>query len=277
MSRRHDPRRRTAAPIPEHMLVPGYFTELIRRHNWPPMFGVPPGRQGQPRRTPQRRRRHRPPRAAGQGRHRLGHRHQRHAQHARQPATGVDGAPSRRSVTHMAATFTPKPGSVADRAIAYLQSQPAAGTEVSSAALAEAIGAPLGSIVLACSPRSTPGWCTRARRAGMRDRPSSGRLSARSRTAHGSQWPAAMPARGRAGKALRTRRRRQRATTDGGRAQRAASVVRQPAVAGAGGARRAGQPGARGAARAARHAHSPCGATARLKSAAAPPAAPSTC
>lgn len=38
MSRRHDSRRRTAAPIPEHMLVPGYFTELIRRHNWPPMF-----------------------------------------------------------------------------------------------------------------------------------------------------------------------------------------------------------------------------------------------
>lgn len=52
----------------------------------------------------------------------------------------------------MAATFTPKPGSVADRAIAYLQSQPAAGTEVSSAALAEAIGAPLGSIVPCLQP-----------------------------------------------------------------------------------------------------------------------------
>ena len=41
---------------------------------------------------------------------------------------------------------------MADRAIAYLQSQPAAGTEVSSAALAEAIGAPLGSIVLCLQP-----------------------------------------------------------------------------------------------------------------------------
>lgn len=31
-------KRRAAAPIPEHMLAPGYFTELIRLHNWPPMF-----------------------------------------------------------------------------------------------------------------------------------------------------------------------------------------------------------------------------------------------
>lgn len=38
--------------------------------------------------------------------------------------------------------FTPHPGSVADRAIAYLQSQPAKGAEVSSPALAEAIGVP---------------------------------------------------------------------------------------------------------------------------------------
>lgn len=30
--------RRVAPSIPEHMLEPGYFTELMRRHNWPPMF-----------------------------------------------------------------------------------------------------------------------------------------------------------------------------------------------------------------------------------------------
>jgi hypothetical protein len=52
----------------------------------------------------------------------------------------------------MADTFIPRPGSVADRAIAYLQSHPAAGAELSSAALAEAIGAPLGSIVPCLQP-----------------------------------------------------------------------------------------------------------------------------
>ena len=52
----------------------------------------------------------------------------------------------------MAATFIPRPGSVADRAIAYLQSHLAAGAELSSAALAEAIGAPLGSIVPCLQP-----------------------------------------------------------------------------------------------------------------------------
>ena len=51
-----------------------------------------------------------------------------------------------------APAFKPRPGSVADRAIAYLQSQPAAGTEVSSAALAEAIGAPAGSIIACLQP-----------------------------------------------------------------------------------------------------------------------------
>jgi hypothetical protein len=52
----------------------------------------------------------------------------------------------------MTAGWTPKPGSVADRAITYLQSQQAGGAEVSSAALAEAIGAPLGSIVPCLQP-----------------------------------------------------------------------------------------------------------------------------
>lgn len=31
-------RRRVVPPIPEDMRVPGYFTELMRRHNWPPGF-----------------------------------------------------------------------------------------------------------------------------------------------------------------------------------------------------------------------------------------------
>lgn len=35
-------RRRVVPPIPEHMRVPGYFTELMRRHNWPPMFEPQP-------------------------------------------------------------------------------------------------------------------------------------------------------------------------------------------------------------------------------------------
>ena len=30
--------RRKAPPIPAHMLEPGYFTELVRQHNWPPLF-----------------------------------------------------------------------------------------------------------------------------------------------------------------------------------------------------------------------------------------------
>lgn len=36
MSARRSTARRTPAAIPEHMLEPGYFTALIRRHNWPP-------------------------------------------------------------------------------------------------------------------------------------------------------------------------------------------------------------------------------------------------
>lgn len=31
-------RRRQAVAIPAHMLVPGYFTALMRQHNWPPGF-----------------------------------------------------------------------------------------------------------------------------------------------------------------------------------------------------------------------------------------------
>jgi hypothetical protein len=38
MSARRSSARRAPAAIPAHMLVPGYFTELIRRHNGPPMF-----------------------------------------------------------------------------------------------------------------------------------------------------------------------------------------------------------------------------------------------
>lgn len=30
--------RRKASPIPGHMTTGDYFTGLIRRHNWPPMF-----------------------------------------------------------------------------------------------------------------------------------------------------------------------------------------------------------------------------------------------
>lgn len=96
----------------------------------------------------------------------------------------------------MATTFTPKPGSVADRAIAYLQSQPAAGTEVSSAALAEAIGAPLGSIVPCLQPALDAGLVHARQKGGHARSPKFWSLVSKIEDrAWFPQWPAAMPAR----------------------------------------------------------------------------------
>lgn len=33
-------KRARATPIPAHMLAPGYFLALVRRHDWPPGFAA---------------------------------------------------------------------------------------------------------------------------------------------------------------------------------------------------------------------------------------------
>lgn len=63
-------------------------------------------------------------------------------------------------------TYTPKPGSVADRAIAHLQSQPPAGAEVSTSALAEAVGATGDSIRMCLQPALDAGAVFARKRGG---------------------------------------------------------------------------------------------------------------
>lgn len=63
-------------------------------------------------------------------------------------------------------TYTPKPGSVADRAIAHLQSQPPAGAEVSTSALAEAVGATGDSLRMCLQPALDAGAVFARKRGG---------------------------------------------------------------------------------------------------------------